>query len=332
MGRSAPNATAYKVYQIVDGVKVLKSTITGMTVTYANMSAGDYLYEVHSYSDRYGESVAGSQVSITVDAVTMAAPGNPTAKVQNVTDAVLTWTAVANTTNYKVYQVSGGQKVLKSTVTGTTVTYTNLAAGDYTYEIHSNSTRFGESVEGAQATFSIVLPTILPPTNVVQSVTSATAFSLNWDAAAYGNSYKVYQIINGQKVLKSTVATTTVSYTNMQPGDYTYEVYTVSTRFGESLEGTKLTFTLNGQTMQAPASLTYSLANVNDLTLKWTSVPYATSYKVYQVIDGQKVLKSTLTGLTISYTNIPGGDYQYIVDSYSTILGESPREQRLALS
>ncbi|NOU72878.1 hypothetical protein GC098_15855, partial [Paenibacillus sp. LMG 31458] len=320
----APNATAYKVYQIVDGTKVLKSTVTGMTVTYANMSAGDYQYEVHSYSDRYGESVAGSQVSITVDAVTMAAPGNPTAKVQNVTDVVLTWTAVANTTNYKVYQVSGGQKVLKSTVTGTTVTYTNLAAGDYTYEIHSNSTRFGESAEGGLVTFSIVLPTILPPTNLVQSVTSATAFSLNWDAAANGNSYKVYQIVNGQKVLKSTVATTTVSYTNMQPGDYTYEVYTVSTRFGESLEGTKLTFTLNGQTMQAPASLTYSLANVNDLTLKWTTVPYATSYKVYQIIDGQKVLKSTLTGLTITYTNIPGGDYQYVVDSYSTILGESP--------
>ncbi|MDQ0903121.1 fibronectin type III domain-containing protein [Paenibacillus sp. V4I7] len=320
----APNATAYKVYQIVDGTKVFKSTVTGTTVTYANMPAGVYLYEVHSYSDRYGESVAGSQVSFTVDAVTMVAPGNPIAKVQNVTDVVLTWTAVANATNYKVYQVSGGQKVLKSTVTGTTVTYTNLAAGDYTYEIHSNSTRFGESAEGTQVIFSIVLPTILPPTNLVQSVTSATAFSLKWDAAAYGNSYKVYQIVNDQKVLKSTVATTTVSYTNMQPGDYTYVVHTVSTRFGESPEGTRLTFTLNGQTMQAPASLTYSLANVNDLTLKWTSVPYATSYKVYQIIDGQKVLKSTLTSLTVTYTNIPGGDYQYVVDSYSTILGESP--------
>ncbi|MDQ0872323.1 fibronectin type 3 domain-containing protein/phosphotransferase system HPr-like phosphotransfer protein [Paenibacillus sp. V4I3] len=320
----APNATSYKIYQVIGDEKVLKSTVTGTTVTYVNLPAGDYLYEVHSVSTRFGESAEGTQVALTVGEVVMAAPGNFAYKFQNVNDVVLTWTVAPNATAYKVYQIVDGSKVLKSTVAGTTVTYTNLASGNYTYEIHSNSTRYGESAESAQATFSIVLPTMLPPSNLVQSVTSATAFSLNWDAAANGNSYKVYQIVNGQKVLKSTVATTKVSYSNMEPGDYTYEVHTVSTRFGESPEGTILTFTLNDQTMQAPASLTYSLANVNDLTLKWTSVPNATSYKVYQVIDGQKVLKSTLTGLTVTYANIPGGDYQYVVDSYSTILGESP--------
>jgi fibronectin type 3 domain-containing protein len=320
----APNATSYNIYQVIGDQKVLKSTVTGTTVTYLNLPAGDYVYEIHSVSSRFGESAEGIQTALTVGEVVMSAPGNFAYKIQNANDIVLTWTVAPNATAYKVYQIVDGQKVLKSTVSGTTVTYTNLAAGDYTYEIHSNSTRYGESVDGAQVTFSIVLPEILPPTNLVQSVTSATAFSLNWYAAAYANSYKVYQIVNGQKVLKSTVTTTTVSYTNMAPGDYTYEVHTVSTRFGESVEGVQLTFTMNGQIMQAPASLTYSLANVNDLTLKWTSAPNATSYKVYQVINGQKVLKSTLTGLTVTYTNLPSGDYLYVVDSYSTILGESP--------
>ncbi|WCN37447.1 OmpL47-type beta-barrel domain-containing protein [Aneurinibacillus uraniidurans] len=321
---AVPNATGYKVYQVIDGQKTLKSTVTGTTVTYTNMPAGDYVYEVHSYSDRFGESAEGSQLSITVGAVTMAAPGNFAYKIQNGNDIVLTWNSVPNANSYKVYQIVNGQKVLKSTVTSTTVTYASMPAGDYKYEVYSFSTRFGESQEGSQVSFSLALPTMEPPANLLQTIKSATEFSLSWDPAAYATNYKVYQITNGQKVLKSTVTGTSVSYTNMAPGEYNFEIHSYSSRFGESVEGSKLTVTLNGQTMEAPANLTYSINNGNDITLKWASVPYATSYKIYQVIDGEKVLKSTVTGTSVTYTNVPAGDYKYVVTSISTLLGESP--------
>ena len=44
------------------------------------MPAGDYIYEVRSYSDRFGESAEGSQLSVTVGTVTMTAPTNYTFK------------------------------------------------------------------------------------------------------------------------------------------------------------------------------------------------------------------------------------------------------------
>lgn len=320
----AANANSYKIYQIIDGQKVLKSTITGTTVTYTNQSAGNYVYEVHSFSTRFGESSEGSQVTLTIESVMMTAPGNFQYKLLNGNDIVLTWDAVTNATSYKVYQITNGQKTLKSTVTGTTVTYANQPQGNYTYEVHSFSTRFGESSEGTQFTFQLTHPTMEPPANLVQTIKNATDFSLTWNASAYATSYKVYQIVNGQKVLKSTLSGLTVTYAGMSPGDYTYEVHSVSNRFGESLEGTQVAVKLNGQTMLAPANPTYSIANGNDVTLKWSAVTYATSYKIYQVVDGQKVLKSTVTGTTVTYTNQPEGTLNYEIHSFSTILGESP--------
>jgi large repetitive protein len=321
---SVPYSTNYKIYQIINGEKILKSTVTGTTVTYSQLPGGEYTYEIHSFSDRYGESEEGSTVSVAIVDVTMTAPANLTHRIQNGNDLVLTWDSAPNAGSYKVYQISNGQKVLKSTISAATVTFSNVAAGDYTYEVHSFSTRFGESQEGSTLSITVVHPTMLPPTNVVQTIKTATDFTLSWDASLYATSYKVYQIVNGQKTLKNTVSATSVSFTNMPPGEYTFEVYSYSSRFGESAEGTALTMTLNGQTLQTPTGLAYSINNGNDIYFRWNAVQYATSYKVYQLIDGQKVLKSTVTSTSVSYINMSAGNYNYIVHAYSAPLGESP--------
>lgn len=321
---AATYATSYKIYQVIDGQKELKSTVTGTTVTFTNQPAGNYAYEVHSFSDRFGESPEGSKVTFTLDAVIMAPPGNFQSKMLNGNDIVLTWDAAPNANSYKVYQITNGQKVLKSTTAGTTVTYTNQPQGNYTYEVYSFSTRFGQSQEGSSVSFPLIFPTMEPPANLMQTIKNATDFTLTWEASAYATSYKVYQIVNGQKVLKNTVTGLNVTYTGMSPGEYTYEVHSVSTRFGESPEGTKLTMKLDGQVMQAPVNPIYSIANGNDITLKWTAVSYATSYRIYQVADGQKMLKSTVTGTSVTYTNQPEGPLNYEIHSVSTILGESP--------
>ncbi|KEO84168.1 OmpL47-type beta-barrel domain-containing protein, partial [Tumebacillus flagellatus] len=323
---TVPNASGYKIYQVANGQNTLIKTVTGATTTstsFTNQPAGDITYEIHSYSDRFGESTDGSTVTVTVTTPTMTAPQEFAYNITNGNDLNLSWASVPNATSYKIYQVIGDQKVLKTTTSSLTVTYSNMPAGDYTYEIHSFSTRFGESTEFSTVQLTLVLPVMAAPANVVQSVTSATSFKLNWDPAANATSYKVYQVTNGQKVLKSTVSTTSVSYTNMTPGDYTFEVHSYSSRFGESAEGTTLTFTLTDQTQPAPTNLTYTVTNGNDITLKWTAAQYATSYKVYQVVDGQNVLLKTVTGTSISFTNQPGGVYDYLVTAVSSTLGES---------
>ncbi len=71
------------------------------------------------------------------------------------------------------------------------------------------------------------------------------SFTLSWDASPYATSYKVYQIINGEKVLKNTVTGTSVTYSNMASGEYNYVVHSYSSRFGESMMGTAVTFNLD---------------------------------------------------------------------------------------
>ncbi len=156
-------ATAYRIYQIVDGEPSLRSTVTGTSSKLSNMPAGDYIYEVRSYSDRFGESAEGSQLSVTVGTVIMTAPTNYTFKLLNINDIVLSWDAVANATQYNVYEMVNGEKVLKSTLTKTTVTYAKMAPGDYVYMVHAYSDRFGESAEGSQVSLTIEQVTLDTP-------------------------------------------------------------------------------------------------------------------------------------------------------------------------
>ncbi|MGE6487480.1 OmpL47-type beta-barrel domain-containing protein [Paenisporosarcina sp. NPDC076898] len=320
---SVPYASSYKVYQIVDGEKVLKSTVASTSVSYPKVAAGDYVYEVYSFSDRFGESTEGSRVGLSVEGLMLEAPSNIEYKIQNGNDIVLNWSSSANATSYKVYQIVDGQKVLRSTVTGTSVTYSNKSAGDYDYEVFSFSDRFGESKDGISVSFALVHPTMKPPANVKETLKSETSFTLSWDAADYATNYKIYQIVNGQKILKSTVTGASVTYSNMPSGDYVYEIYSSSSKFGESTNGAQVSFNLKGQTMQAPQNLTNTITNGNDIKLSWTAVEKATNYKVYQVIDGVKVQKSNSATLSITYSNMPAGDYTYVVHSNSSTHGES---------
>jgi large repetitive protein len=328
---STSNTTSYKVYQVINGEKILKSTIAGTTITYSNMPAGDYIFEVHSFSDRFGESAEGSRLSFTLDKIIMDKPANFSYKILNGNDLVFSWETVPYANNYKIYQIVDGKKVLKSTVNSTTISYVNMPPGEYTYEIYAYSTRFGESIEGSKVSISLVHPTMKPPANVVETIKNDTDFSLSWDASEYVNSYRVYQIVDGKKVLKSNTPATSVTYTNMPSGDYTYEVYSYSSRFGESAEGTQVAFTLKGKTMLAPTEPIYSIVNGNDIKLSWKASEYATSYKIYQIVDGVKVLKNTTSGTAITYTNLPEGEYQYVIHSYSSLFGESADSANLTI-
>lgn len=135
------------------------------------------------------------------------------------------------------------------------------------------------------------------------TVVNGNDVTLKWNTVPYATSYKLYQIVDGEAVLKSTVTTTITKMTNAPAGDYTYEIRANSDRFGESAEGSKLSVSVGSVTMAAPGNFAFKIQNTNDIVLTWGSVPYANSYKVYQIVDGEKVLKSTVTG-TLSFPSL----------------------------
>ncbi|UUZ81304.1 hypothetical protein LJK88_42585 [Paenibacillus sp. P26] len=222
-----------------------------------------------------------------------------------------------------MYQIVNGQKVLKSTVSTTTVTFTNMAPGDYTYEVHTVSNRFGESADGTQTDVHDERSNDAPPSGLTYKVTNGNDVTLNWTSSANATGYKVYQVVYGERVLKSTVSGLTVTYSNLPGGDYDYVVNSYSSLLGESPDGAEVTFTLTLPVMTAPANLTNKITNGNDVVLSWTSVPYATSYKVYELVGGQETLKTTVSGAAATLTNVPAGDHTYVVRSVSTRYGES---------
>lgn len=283
---SVYGATAYNVYQITDGKLIFVGKTTNASYTLNNLSEGSYNYVASTLSAE-GESGPCAPFSVDVVYPSMAAPATLTSTIKNGNDVVLTWGAVAYSNSYKVYELINGGEVLKDTASSTSLTLANVQAGNHTYVISSVvSTRFGESAAGSQLSFNLTFKVMQAPANLIKNIKNATDFTLSWDASLYATSYKVYKIINGVKVLKSTISGTSVTYINMSPGNYSFEVHSCSTRFGESIEGSTLTMTLDGQVMQVHTYLTYSTANINDITLKWTAASYATSYKINQVIDG----------------------------------------------
>jgi large repetitive protein len=317
-------ANSYKIYQIIDNQEVFKTSLTTTSAKFTNMPEGNYVYKVYSYSDRFGKSESGTSISLTVSSVVMVPPTNAVSTVKNQNDIVLSWDAALNSDSYEVYQIIDGERVLKSTVTGTSVTYTNMPEGDYSYQVYSYNNRFGESSEGVALSLSVVFPTMEPPTILVTDITGPTSFKLNWDVAENATSYKIYLVANGSKTLKSTVTGTNISYSSMSPGEYLYEIHTYSSRFGESKEGTQVSVTLTGQAMGTPSNLVYNISNGNDIKLTWNPVQYATNYKIYKVIAGFKILQNTITGTSITFPNQAEGDYDYVVHSYYSLLGESP--------
>ncbi|WP_066055965.1 OmpL47-type beta-barrel domain-containing protein [Robertmurraya korlensis] len=322
--KAAENATNYKVYQVVGDQKVLKSTVTGTTVSYTNMPAGNYKYEVHTNSNRFGESGESAVVSFVLDQVVLETPGNARYEIKNGNDLYLHWDSVEFANSYKIYQVVEGKKVLKTTVSSLATTLTNLAAGDYRYEIYAYNSRFGESPVGAVVDLPLVHPEMKAPANGTYTITGPAAFTLNWDTVEYANSYKVYLVIDGKKVLRSTVYTNKASYTNIAPGEYQYEIYSYSSRFGESKVGTFIKFTLSGETLATPENPNYTISNGNDITLKWNAVQYANNYKIYQSVDGEEVLLKTVTGTSTILTNVAEGEFRYSIKANSTLFGESP--------
>ncbi len=328
---SVPNVTNYKVYQVVNGQKVLKSTVTKTSVTFYNMTAGDYTYEIHSYSSTYGESIEGSTVTVTIEGQTMLPPANLQYSLANQNDITLTWNTAANATSYQIYQMVNGEKQLKKTVSTNSVTFTNMPEGEYHYFVTSVSTLYGESQSGAEVTFSIVFPIMKAPDNLTYKIQNVNSVVLSWSASDNATSYKVYEIVNDQKTLKTTVTGLTATISNVPAGDHTYEVHSVSSRFGESVEGSQISLSVK-QDMAAPLNLEYTIANGNDITLKWAAADYATSYNVYQIVDGQKVLKKNVTTTTVTFTNSAAGDYDYVVNSVSSVFGESSEGSEIKVS
>lgn len=325
-------ATGYNIYQIKDGIKELVLTTDRLNRTFANMPEGDYVYEVHSLSDRFGESEIASSTSYSLIHPDMKAPADLTLVIRNGNDIYLKWSETEFATSYNIYQINNGVKELVQNIDRTNRTFTNMPIGDYVYEVHAVSDRFGESEAASQTSHSLVHPEMAAPAGLELAIRNGNDIFLKWSETEFATSYNIYQVKDGVKKLVLNTDRPARTFTNMPAGDYVYEVRAVSDRFGESVEASRAEYSLVHPKMKKPQELNLLVRNGNDLFLKWTEVEFATSYNIYQLKDGAKKLIVNTTNVSRTFTNMPEGNYEYEVTSVSDRFGESQTASQVAMT
>ncbi len=145
---------------------------------------------------------------------------------------------------------------------------------------------------------------MLPPSNLTTSLLTPDDVKLTWAAVTGATGYNIYEISEGQLRLLGTAAAAAYQVSNLPEGSYSYAVSTLSGT-SESGPSAPVAVDIVYPEMQAPESLTNTLPNGDDITLKWTASSYAESYNLYKITeDGQQVLVYSGTGRSYTITNV----------------------------
>jgi len=275
-------ATSYSVYRGTTSFGQSATPVaTGITTTtYQDTGLTDgttYYYRVAAFN-AVGNSPEGNQAS----AMPVATPTGLSATPGN-TKVILSWTASAGATSYRVYRgtTSFGESAtpIASGITATTYTNIGLTNGTtYYYRVAAfNAT--GNSPEGNQ-TAAIPLPPPPVPTGLTATAGNVSVV-LSWTATASATSYNVYRGTTsfGQSATPITTGITATTYTNaglVNGVTYYYRIAAVNLG-GNSAEGNQA----GAMPVATPVGLTATAGNAI-VTLSWTASAGATSYNVYR--------------------------------------------------
>ncbi|WP_139368107.1 OmpL47-type beta-barrel domain-containing protein [Priestia abyssalis] len=321
-------ATSYNVYQIIGNERKLIATTTNLSQYFPRVAEGNYVYEVSTVSNRFGESTSTSQITVSIVYPEIQAPTGLKSTIRNGNDLTLSWQVAEYATSYNVYQVSGNEKKLVGTTTETSQYFPRLAEGNYIYEISTVSNRFGESTNSSQITVSIIHPKIQAPTGLKSTIRNGNDLTLSWQAAEYATSYNVYQVSGNEKKLINTTKETSQYFPKLAEGDYVYEVSTVSNRFGESSDKTQTVVSIIYPEVQIPV-VQLQLNNRNNVALSWNEVDYANSYNIYKILNGEFVFLNTVNTNSYYVVNLTDGVHEFVVAAVSNRFGESPYSKKV---
>ena len=328
----AENATKYNVYRIFNNQKEFVTSTTDSQIFFSTVPEGDYIYEVTSVSDRFGESDAASQTNVSIVFPELQSPEDLTYKIENGNDVLLDWKDMDYANKYNIYRITDGQKEFVTSTTVSQYYFSQLPEGNYTYEVTTVNNRFGESEQGSQISVPLVYPKMQAPEGITYQVFYGNDLSIDWQDVEYANKYYIYQITDGEKKLVATVKDSQQYFSQLPEGDYEYEITAVSNRFGESAIGGQLNVSLVYPELQPPTGLKNQIVNGNDVILNWDKAEYANKYNVYRVEDGQRELVSSTTDLQSYLSMLPEGKYAYEVTTVSNRFGESKEASKVTFT
>jgi chitodextrinase len=274
---------SYKLYRN----STLISTINAPSITFDDVgltSNTSYSYQISSVDTTGNESLKSAAVVI----LTLQIPAIPTGLASTPGNQIITlnWNDALAASSYKIFQ---NGSLLITTATKPYI-ITGLTNGtNYSFQV-SAVNNVGESNKTTAVTAT---PTLTPPNGLTATAGNALV-TLDWFDVGNATSYKIYK----DGALLTATVTKPYIITGLTNGTvYSFEVTAVN----GALESAKSTaVTAKPDNPPIPSGLTASPGN-KEIALNWTSVPVATSYKIYK--DGVFLVSVNnptylLTGLT----------------------------------
>ncbi len=320
-------ATSYRVYRAdsLTGTKTLLKTIGILNYTDTTAVAGKtYYYFVAAYNSKTGVLSDYSEgVSVTLPEASIAAPTLPEKPFFCLNDIItVKWNEVEGATSYRVYRATsptGAKTQLKTTGL---LRYTDQPkSGTYYYFIAAYNSKTGLlSDYSAPIKVSLITKPVISKAEY-----SNGTVALEWNYVNTATSYRVFRTDKdtGVKTQIKTVGINRCTDTNVQAGKtyiYTVQAWNNNLRIISASANPK---TVTIADLAAP-EITSASCTGGSVSLAWTSVDGATSYRVYRAdsATGEKtLLKSTGILRFTDATAVSGRTYYYFVAAYNSTTG-----------
>lgn len=273
--KAVPGAAAYRVfYKTSSGWKSLGNT-TSTSYTDTSVSVGtERIYTVRCIN-KSGSSYTSSFNSAGIIGKYLATPA---VSLSNAPSGVkVSWNAIPGADSYRLYRKSGSGSWSTLCVTAkTSYTDTSAVSGTkYSYTVRCVSAD-GANWQSDHAPQSI---NYLSAPVLTYADAGSDGITVKWKAVPGAAAYRVfYKTSSGWKTLGNTTAT---SYTDTSASVGTERVYTVRciNKSGSSYTSSFNSAGIVGKHLDTP-TVSYYGGN-GTLTLKWSKIPGADSYRVY---------------------------------------------------
>ncbi|MEA2569044.1 MAG: hypothetical protein QOI24_1045 [Acidobacteriota bacterium] len=224
----------------------------------------------------------------------------------------VSWTAVAGATSYKVYRVAGSAcptsdigTVVGSGITGTSfVDTTSCTVGNFAYRVVAVNAANCESQPSNCVTATIAAP--VAPSSLTATASGSGQINLSWPAVAGASRYEIFRYDNSTcpapnngVQIASNISGTTYSNTGLTNGTpYAYYVRVQTSCPGAPFSSCATATPTACAPLAAPTSVSATATAPNTITVTWSTVAGATSYKVYRASGACTAPNGSYTLLT----------------------------------
>jgi fibronectin type 3 domain-containing protein len=295
-------ANSNSIYISTDelGVYELIQTINDNTYIIQNLSTDiKYFFRVSTSYNNIGESRRSSPVFIII--VDLQKPVGLTSTVASSTSLNISWSAVSESTGYKIYRSSSssGNYTLIGSTSETNYTDTGLESGTtYFYKISGRK----NDGEGPLSDFFSTFTPVSVPTGLQGTLQSVNSIKLSWNSVQKATEYVVYRSLSDSgpfNPIATTVELSTLDSELSQLTDYYYRVSAKNSNGEGDLSETILMST----PPSPPANIILTVLSSSSIKIDWDTVSGATGYKIYRALTSTGTYTTIVSTSETNYTD-----------------------------